>query len=372
MLKTIIHQRLAMRVFVTLVALGLLGSGCSGGDTTPQATTIPTTSTTSSNPTTTTAVVPTTVGPGGTAVAVVAASVEKQFQDEWDYYPAEKPSGVVGPVDITCDRQGEVGFGDVLACEATPREYREYYPDPLAILILVTGEDGSAVHRRAYGLEAAYQTVGGGLFCRDLIDEESYYFSYFGAVAYWFWEGQPDRMDEDKDGIPCESVYSLPDMASFWAETPREETTDIHFGYITDLSTTGPPYELSIDYATMLSGLEANLAAEAAGEIQPGEGVPNDFFISNQNPRLRTFELSTDVELSLMASGQDGIASIPVDPNLWVVLFEAAGRCAAADWPSECADLGGEEWIWFGRRYLPYWIQLDGDSIVRIEEQYLP
>ena len=67
-----------------------------------------------------------------------------------------------------------------------------------------------------------------------------------------------------------------------------------------------------------------------------------------------------------------GIASIPVDPNLWVVLFEAAGRCSAVDGPSDCFDLGGEDWHWFGSGTLPYWIQLEADSIVRVEEQYLP
>ncbi len=52
-----------------------------------------------------------------------------------------------------------------------------------------------------------------GLFCRDLIDRE---LGYPDAVAYWFSEGQPDRMDEDLDGIPCETGYSTAEVDAYW------------------------------------------------------------------------------------------------------------------------------------------------------------
>ncbi len=313
---------------------------------------------------------------GEVTVAAVVSSIEQEYQDEWDYYLDEKPAGIVGPVEVTCDREGDVGFGDVLACEAAPLEERESYPDPFLIRILVTGDDGSTWHSRVpeAHLEEAYLAVGSGLFCRDLFEPEGPFFAYPAAVTYWFWEGRPDRMDADRDGIPCETVYPLSAIADFWQDPSRAEDTEIHFGYITELTAAGPPYEMTIDYATMLSGIAASRAAEAAGEIQPGEGVPNDFFISNEDPELRTLAMAADVELFLMASLEgEGIASIPVDPDLWVVLFEAAGRCAAADWASpECSEFGGEDWLWYGLGTLPYWIQLEGDTVVRVEEQYLP
>ena len=46
-----------------------------------------------------------------------------------------------------------------------------------------------------------------GLFCRDL---NAAGFGYPDAVAYWVSEGEPDRMDADHNGIPCETVYSGP------------------------------------------------------------------------------------------------------------------------------------------------------------------
>lgn len=52
-----------------------------------------------------------------------------------------------------------------------------------------------------------------GLLCRDLRAEE---LDYSAAVAYWLDEGRPDRMDEDRDGIPCETVYPTEEVDDFW------------------------------------------------------------------------------------------------------------------------------------------------------------
>lgn len=43
-----------------------------------------------------------------------------------------------------------------------------------------------------------------GLFCRDLASTG---YGFFQAVSYWLAEGSPDRMDADGNGIPCETVF---------------------------------------------------------------------------------------------------------------------------------------------------------------------
>ncbi|MEU4196504.1 hypothetical protein AB0E69_31675 [Kribbella sp. NPDC026611] len=58
---------------------------------------------------------------------------------------------------------------------------------------------------------AVYWTAG--LFCRDLAARGA---SYAEAVRYWWYYGMPDRMDADKNGIPCETVYSSVAVNSFW------------------------------------------------------------------------------------------------------------------------------------------------------------
>lgn len=54
-----------------------------------------------------------------------------------------------------------------------------------------------------------------GQFCRDL---RALGYSYSAAVDYWRAHGQPDRMDADKDGIPCETVYPQDNVVSYWGD----------------------------------------------------------------------------------------------------------------------------------------------------------
>ncbi len=49
-----------------------------------------------------------------------------------------------------------------------------------------------------------------GLFCRDL---NARGYSYVAAVGYWRLHGNPNQMDADRNGIPCETVYPASDVA---------------------------------------------------------------------------------------------------------------------------------------------------------------
>jgi hypothetical protein len=57
--------------------------------------------------------------------------------------------------------------------------------------------------------------LGPGLFCRDLFAGG---FSYAAAVDYWRLHGEPNQMDADRNGIPCETVYSASDVAAYWGD----------------------------------------------------------------------------------------------------------------------------------------------------------
>jgi hypothetical protein len=54
-----------------------------------------------------------------------------------------------------------------------------------------------------------------GLLCRDVAAAG---FEYDRAVEYWLSEGRPDRMDADRNGIPCETVYPSVDVTSYWGD----------------------------------------------------------------------------------------------------------------------------------------------------------
>ena len=48
-----------------------------------------------------------------------------------------------------------------------------------------------------------------GLFCRDLVDRG---LGFGAALEYWRSEGLPERMDADRNGVPCETVYAADEI----------------------------------------------------------------------------------------------------------------------------------------------------------------
>lgn len=72
------------------------------------------------------------------------------------------------------------------------------------------------------------RTQPAGLFCRDLRAKG---FSYTAAVDYWRIQGQPNQLDADKDGIPCETVYPTADVLAYWGTlgvTPTLRPTTVY------------------------------------------------------------------------------------------------------------------------------------------------
>ncbi len=70
--------------------------------------------------------------------------------------------------------------------------------------------------------DTTFAGVARGAFCRDL-DAEG--LDYLGAFMYWLWDGSPERMDADRNGIPCETVYPetdvttvLANVVGYWVE----------------------------------------------------------------------------------------------------------------------------------------------------------
>ncbi len=53
-----------------------------------------------------------------------------------------------------------------------------------------------------------------GRLCAELQPEG---FDYAAVFAYWEWDGRPDRMDSDTNGIPCESIYPPSEVVFYLA-----------------------------------------------------------------------------------------------------------------------------------------------------------
>lgn len=72
----------------------------------------------------------------------------------------------------------------------------------------------SDTHSRAEG-PGPVDALPSGLFCRDLRGDG---YSYVAAVDYWRLHGEPNQMDEDRNGVPCETVYPPSDVSAYWSK----------------------------------------------------------------------------------------------------------------------------------------------------------
>lgn len=85
-----------------------------------------------------------------------------------------------------------------------------------------------------------------GLLCRDL---ESKGFSYSASVDYWRFHGQPNRMDADRNGIPCETVYPRGDVIAYWGAIAEDEYNSTPAGLkCADLAARGFSYAEAVAY----------------------------------------------------------------------------------------------------------------------------
>jgi hypothetical protein len=124
-----------------------------------------------------------------------------------------------------------------------------------------------------------------------------------------------------------------------------------YFVFIEDMPVTPPGPRMTFDLAEFLTGEAANQAALEHGDGSP---PPNDYYIVNDNPGLRTIAFAPDVELRIL------------DGNDCCSAFIEGDLTAMADAVAN-GDPSGTY-----RPDSPFWITLDGGLITEIEEQYLP
>jgi hypothetical protein len=144
------------------------------------------------------------------------------------------------------------------------------------------------------------------------------------------------------------------------SESPSEEPSESptpepviedgkHFVFV-ERGKVGDPDTLTFDLAIFLTGKEADKAAAEAGDEVP---VPNDVYIINDNPKLRT---------------------VPVAPTAKVLLLKWSECCdvmvsvAFKQFAGYLTDPTDD----FYGKLSPYWIRVKGGEIVKIQEQFLP
>jgi hypothetical protein len=151
--------------------------------------------------------------------------------------------------------------------------------------------------------------------------------------------------DRDKDPEP---EKPLPPTVAI-------ETAE-RFGYIRSVDASTEPATLEFDEAEWLSGEEAQEAAEADGAIEPGDPVPNDYYVRNPDKSTRRLEIAPDaavtaIRCQLCRDGKPG--------NLedFLASFSKRGQTYADDYR------GAES---------QYWLTIEDGRVLAIDEQYTP
>jgi len=123
-----------------------------------------------------------------------------------------------------------------------------------------------------------------------------------------------------------------------------------HFVYVTDaLRRDDGSITVTLDLALFHTGEDAERVAAAHGD----EAV-NDYYIENDNPRLRKLPIATDATVRYLPVGTTTTELVPGDLDAWL---EAVIETSPTD---------------YAGKDVPWWFTVSDGVVTRIEQQYLP
>ena len=151
---------------------------------------------------------------------------------------------------------------------------------------------------------------------------------------------------------PAASASSSPSTSPTVAESsgrikappPAKLAETDEFGLVTGLARRGTRLEADVDRVDMLGGAEAEAAAAAAHA-----DFSNDYFLVNDNPRLRHYRIAPDA----VVWGSIGLSGRP-----------EAARSDLGAWAAFVETRQGKETL--------FHFDVQDDVVIAIEEQYRP
>jgi hypothetical protein len=155
------------------------------------------------------------------------------------------------------------------------------------------------------------------------------------------------RASQEKPSPPKNS--SSASQPTEGQDDPDPEVKD--FGYISDLVQREGRWQVTIKYAEMLEGDEAQKAAEEEGAVPKGEPLEGDFYIRDVDSEPGIFFVDEQTVIEL-AEGPEKTRTISLAEF-------AANYVKKSDENAAITES-------------PYWFTLQGDRILKIEQPYLP
>jgi hypothetical protein len=145
---------------------------------------------------------------------------------------------------------------------------------------------------------------------------------------------------------------SLPPVSTRPEPAPTTDLVDgRHPAHI--VSVDAAQRRITVDVVQFLTGEAADRAAVEDGYVEPGEGVPNDYYVRNVNDRLRTLTVAPDAPVTVTFNDAQDVSAERT------VTLDELGRY----WTTH------EEYQTRGRIF---WVILVGGTVTRLEHQYVP
>lgn len=209
-----------------------------------------------------------------------------------------------------------------------------------------------------------------------------------GGIAYWSYKrvkkeikANQQRFEQaqnqaenfapgaEMNTLPSQtSIPETPTPASISEEgTSSEDTTSLYppavtekaMGFIKKVYTKGGKNYLDIDYIQWLMGDAAEKAMREDGQCpKTGECIVYDgYYIRNQNPLIRTYELVPDVEITMQTYDMEATGQIQAQK----ITLDQFRRI----WTSNDVSM-------IHLKDVPYHIGIGSNKILNISEQYIP
>jgi hypothetical protein len=162
----------------------------------------------------------------------------------------------------------------------------------------------------------------------------------------------PQASGSGTTGTSATETTSSPSPSDTSSATPEPASLEDgrHFVFADKVAEKGGGPQLRFDLAYFLTGDEATKAAKEHGDEYP---PPNDYYIVNDNPKLRWLPVSGSVKVKYIPNEQC-CDLMPGNFDAWT---EAVNETNQTDYAGKLA---------------PWWITVSGGQIMKIEQQYLP
>lgn len=178
------------------------------------------------------------------------------------------------------------------------------------------------------------------------------------------WQKQMEKMQQNASSMPESAPMNISEEPTAQQSSSMEGMTPFagekQIGYIKKIYAKSGKSYLNIDYIQWLSGDAAEKAMREDGECpKTGECIVyDDYYIRNQNPLIRTFEIYPDAKIVMQTYGaeQTGIVG-----NNQEVTFDQFKNIfsSASGLNSHLKDV-------------PYIVEISNQQIIKITEQYIP